>query len=112
MKHISTHYFPVFFLHFTTEEIAVLTACACRHYDAVCKDTLSATGILTRINLHHQNFPEEPHKLDWRQLDTLAKVVEIGAYFSDSEQCKIAFGLGLEFKKLLTTDPTEGNTKL
>ena len=73
---------PEAILVFTKEEVALMVECSRLHYDGKCKDAGRVGGFLYGINnviafVDSERPGEDPrHHLTFRQVDTLAKIVE------------------------------------
>jgi len=86
---------------FTKEEIDLCIDCAIHHYDGVCKAAAKPeTGMLQRMRRFQENAPDLEQRLSWRELDTIAKILEVGHYLG-IEQGQAAFGLTLAIRKTL-----------
>lgn len=85
MKHIAIRFKPMAIVTFTADEAKFMLQCAECHYDAVCRE--AGKGMIP----HDGNRPgflrgianciatageEYTHKLTFRQIDTLAKIIE------------------------------------
>jgi hypothetical protein len=90
---------PTASLEFSSEEIDLLVRCAAVHYDGVCKDTVKPGGIISGIRNWNETCPGRPHDLKWREIDTLAKVLEVGSYINEGPT---AFHLSMALRKVMT----------
>lgn len=106
MKLSSISFKPVAHITLSDEELRVICECSAAHYDAVCKSVGEEGGFLFgmvnwQANTAAENAERQPvtHSLSWRELDTIAKIVEVGRYLGD-EKGKLAFGIGLEIKRI------------
>lgn len=102
MKNSRIFFEPQADIAFTSQELAVLRLCSEAHYDAVCKEASGPEGVITRTRNHHLNvgWTTPRRGFRFRDLDTLAKVVEVASHLDISKQ-KIAFGLGLSLKRVM-----------
>ena len=89
----------------TEEEIQVCIQCAKNHYDARCKATVGTKekpGLLDRmLTIASNSSLIDTQRLTWSEVDTLAKVVEVGLHLPDREVAKKAYGLGMAFHRAL-----------
>lgn len=79
----------------TVAEVEILMKCSAGHYDGVCQQAGKPGGFIYGFHNQAMYFPgdkaEISVKLSWRELDLLAKVLEIGQYFPvDEEQAVTA----------------------
>lgn len=100
MKLTEISFKPIAHVAVSREEIDLLCECSAGHYDGVCKDASRSGGFLFGMRNYSEHAPEALHSLTWREIDTLAKIVEAGQYFAEGK-AKIAFGLGLEMRRIL-----------
>jgi len=86
-------------LEFSEAEIDLMARCAAVHYDGHCKDTLKPGGVIATIKSMNETCPGRPHHLKWREIDTLAKVLEVGQYIRDGA---VALSLNVALRQVLT----------
>jgi hypothetical protein len=87
-------------VEFSPEEVSVLMKCSHHHYDGRCQDASLHGGFLYGIS-NSLNAGKADAVLDWDEIDTLAKIVEVGQYLKDAEEQKLAFFLNLQLRKTL-----------
>lgn len=104
MKHVATTFTPSAYVTFTDEEVELLIKCATNHYDGVCKDAAKEEpmGMLIRIRncANTAGFNYE-HRLSFRDLDTMAKILEISGYFRPKVSEKLWMDLQTQIKAAL-----------
>ena len=78
MIHTATIFVPRAVLKFTKEEVDLMMKCSARHYDGHCKAVGRVGGFLYGIYNRYSwsDDPEPEITLTFREIDTLAKVVE------------------------------------
>jgi len=69
---------PLAEVSFTAEEADVMVQCSGAHYDALCREASEPGHYLCYIKLS----PDRCHTLTCDQIDTLAKICEVGHYLS------------------------------
>ena len=85
MKNISFTYTPRLVTTFTKKEVEIMMLCSKHHYDVVCRMASSQLvqgkiGFLRGIKNTLDNCGEEHEvTLDFRELDTLAKILEVSS---------------------------------
>ena len=102
MKLAEISFKPIAHVTFTSAEIRLMCECSRCHYDGVCKDASKVGGFLYGMSNAEENAPGHSHSLTWRQLDTLAKILELGSML-ELEKAKTAFGLNLEIRRTFHT---------
>jgi hypothetical protein len=95
MKLTEISFKPIAHIKVTAEEIALMCECADKHYDG--KDATRQGNILCTMRNCEANVPGYAHSLTFRELDLLAKILEVGPM----DKAKIAFGLSLEIRNVL-----------
>lgn len=90
-------------LELSEAEVTLLAKCAAVHYDGVCKDTIQPGGIIFGIQNWSKTCPGRPHDLKWREIDTLAKVLEVGTYAfgADAHEGREAMALNVALRQVL-----------
>lgn len=107
MKALSIHYTPRAEVEFTREDLLLLMECSANHYDGRCKDCSSERlyngqmGLVYGMLKTLDNGFGGNHILPFRDLDTMAKILEVGSYLPDKESASRAFELGFAIKKVL-----------
>lgn len=109
MKFHHIHYKPVAYIGFTLAECAIMLACAQAHYDHVCKsaaverDRDGRPGLCCALLNYTKNTEENhPYPLTFRDIDTLAKILEVGRYaLRDTNEAVAAWTLGAKLSGAL-----------
>lgn len=91
MKSLRITYTPSLVVKFTEQELELMMECSRRHYDMVCqwasRERIESGGNrpgFLRAMLNHfiNTEGKAEHTLTFRELDTLAKILEISRYLS------------------------------
>lgn len=86
MKHLAIRFTPTAIVTFSKDDVDFMLVCSRSHYDAVCREASKEAiehnrnlpGLLCGIRNGITNVGEDyTHKLNFRQLDTLAKIIEM-----------------------------------
>jgi len=102
MRLSSIAFKPKGYIQFSPEEIALLLECSEKHYDSVCKEAGRVGGFLYGLKNWMENVKESTaHDLTFREIDTLAKISEIGHYFQDPAKKELAYKLNAGFSRIL-----------
>lgn len=102
MTHI--RYKSTAMLVFSLEEIDVMLDCSAHHYDGLCKDaSRPPSGWLYRLRQQEVVEPGLAHELDWRQIDTLAKIVEVAPHLRDVKKNELGLGLSISLRRVLVS---------
>lgn len=102
MNLVEVSFTPVAAVTMTGDEIALLCECAAGHYDGGCQAAVKPGGVLYGMKSFAAVAPERPHALTLRQLDLLAKIAEIGAYYA-GPKADAALRLGRGLRQALVT---------
>jgi len=107
LKHLTVRLHPSAEVHFDAEEIAILIECSAMHYDAACRlagegrsEGAAINGILKIFEARIQFEPTCTHNLEFRELDTLAKILEVGQYL-EKEKFNRSVQLGVAIQQTL-----------
>ena len=84
---------------FTKAEMHLLLLCSLRHYDRVCRDAGNVGGFLYGLKNRLDEDGDVAADLEFRQLDTLAKIVE-PVCMASQEQVDLYFELRHALKAL------------
>lgn len=77
MNLVEISFTPKAHIIFTQDEIEHLCKCSAAHYDSACKAASQVGGFLYGMSNHFSFSPDSPYALAWRELDTLAKILEV-----------------------------------
>lgn len=112
MKLDSIFFTPKAEVSFTGEEYELMLACSAIHYDSVCKragmaiQSDKSAGFLWRSHKVHVNTGHQPVTFTFHELNTLAKILEVGIMLP-SPPIVVREGAKLEDMKLDAT-PSNG----
>jgi hypothetical protein len=87
------NFIPQARVDFTERELDLMIACSKIHYDLVCRSLSAAGGILYNFKSRLKLKMPLPF-LSFRELDALAKCVEVYAHLGDTEDGADALWLG------------------
>jgi hypothetical protein len=114
MKHLSTEFIPFVNLSFTDHEIEVMIYCAQHHYDFKCNALTHPEGVLAKMKRIQENFPNSPHRLEFSDMDTINKALEIGGMIVAANatgrqmvdtSCRLKKEFYLAFNRIRKTTP-------
>jgi len=95
---------PVGQFRFEPDEIELMIECSQMHYDHKCqmagRESSEGLGLLVGLRNYHRNTADSFYKLRWRDLDLMAKILEVGQYAGE-EKGKASFGLMLVLKRAM-----------
>ena len=92
---------PVAHVHFTVTDLLIIRLCAAHHYDGRCKDMARKDGFLDKLRNHKRNARYLPIRLEWEQIDTMCKALEMGKYLPDKHQAAHSVSLGVALRQVL-----------
>ncbi len=93
---------PVAWVHFSLAEIGLLMQCSASHYDSVCRQASKVGGFLYGMNNRATHDAMALHSLTFRELDTLAKINEAGAYMGNPDR-QVCHALEVQLHNALRT---------
>jgi len=91
---------PKAIITISSEEIELLIECSRLHYDAVCRSASNDQNFLRSLQNAEENAHGHGHTLTFRELDTLAKISEIGNYLG-GEKGQKCFGIQLQLHRVM-----------
>lgn len=107
MELVQIHFKPIANVTFSREELELLLDLSTNHYDGVCREFSNERSIGGRPGLIRgmmnceRHDPHYLHQLTFRQLDTLAKILEMGIYLPDKKRAAQSITLGCAIRQTL-----------
>lgn len=110
MKHLSIRYSASAVITVTAEDLRLLKVCCKNHYDDACRslakyrDENGRPGRVAGMFNAVANCGEScDHELTWREIDTMAKALEVGQYLPNAEDAARCLILNIALRQVLNS---------
>lgn len=84
---------------FALEDVKLAMECSAKHYDSFCRQAGEKGGFIYGMNNRAVFDASDEHTLAVHQIDTLAKVMEVGQFLPDSAKGQAAYEMSLFLRR-------------